>query len=130
MILCSGAFDGLHAGHVAYLEGAKALAPGEPLYCAVAPDSYIWNHKGREPRWPQSERLRVIQALRAVDTGLAQLDDTVVGLLDLLCPSAFVKGDDYNPLPDDPVVRFCASRNIRILLTPGTGRRHWPLHAL
>ncbi|MEY4377563.1 MAG: hypothetical protein RJB26_2113, partial [Pseudomonadota bacterium] len=27
MILCSGAFDGLHSGHVAYLKAAKALDP-------------------------------------------------------------------------------------------------------
>ena len=73
MVLTSGAFDGLHAGHVLYLQAAKALCdPDELLVCAVAPDPYITLTKHRAPYWSQHDRLRTVHALTMVDAALAQ----------------------------------------------------------
>ena len=124
MILCSGCFDGLHSGHVAYLEGARKLAPGELLCVAIAPDSYIREKKAREPYWSQQERLRTVQALRVVDLAWIQIHDTAADLIDALRPTAFIKGEDYCPASDDPVPMTCRRLDIPIWLVYGSRRTH------
>lgn len=122
MILCSGCFDGLHAGHVAYLEGAKKLAPGETLFCAVAPDSYIRKAKKREPYWSQADRVRTLQAVRPVDVVFSQVENKVSTLIKRLMPTAFVKGDGWRG--DVEVESVCHALHIPIWITPGTERKH------
>lgn len=97
MILCSGCFDGLHAGHVAYLEAVYQLRDmHEPVIVAVASDDYIRVHKRREPTWPQAERMRVVQAVRYVSgvVGHGEMGANVP-ILDLE-PRLFVKGPDWD----------------------------------
>ena len=103
MILTSGCFDGLHAGHVRYLEAAKALcSDDEVLVCAVAPDEYIRQAKHREPFWPQSDRVRAIEGLIAVDAAIEQTALTPAGLIRQHRPRLFVKGPDWDGrLPAD-----------------------------
>jgi len=68
VVLCSGCFDGLHAGHVAYLRLAERLCRvNERVVVAVAGDEYIRRHKGREPVWSYFERADTISELRCVD---------------------------------------------------------------
>lgn len=122
MILCSGCFDGLHAGHVAYLEVAKKLAPGETLFCAVAPDSYIRDVKKREPYWSQADRVRTLQAVRVVDMVIAQKENSVAALIEQLLPTVFIKGDGWRG--DVDVESVCHSLGIPIWITPGTERKH------
>jgi cytidyltransferase-like protein len=108
MILCSGCFDGLHAGHVAYLEAADRFRlPEERLMVAVAPDSYIRTQKGREPFWPQLERGFAVEAIEYVDAVVLHEAPSVAEVIRLYRPRVFVKGIDWlDRLPPD-VLEAC-----------------------
>ena len=122
MILCSGAFDGLHAGHIRYLEAAKQLClEGEELWCAVAPDSYIRQTKQREPHWSQTERLATVCALRLVDYGWSQRSETIAALVRFVAPRLVVKGEDWIDRVPTDVIKACdeIGCEIRFVHTPG-----------
>src|SRR6266508_2354024 len=60
--MVDGAFDPLHAGHIAYF--AEAAGLGVPVLCNVAPDKYV---EGKHfPFLPQKERAGVIDALKPI----------------------------------------------------------------
>src|SRR5512146_1295501 len=60
--MVDGAFDPLHAGHIAYFEEAAKL--GVPVLCNLAPDRYV---EGKHfPFLPQKERASVIDALKPI----------------------------------------------------------------
>lgn len=104
MILCSGCFDGLHDGHVRYLEAAKALNPNDELWVVVASDAYIREAKQREPKWPRYARHQVVGALRAVDRVVC---GNLVDVILAHRPRMLVKGIDWEErLPSD--VRMAA----------------------
>ena len=121
MILTSGGFDGLHAGHVQYLTAAKALCePDEVLCCAIAPDRYLAT-KGRPARWTQADRLRTVRALECVDAVVAHESPSIASLIRDYRPRLFVKGPDWQDrLPDD-VQRACedVGTSIAYVDTPG-----------
>jgi len=107
MILCSGSFDGLHAGHVAYLACAAALKrePSEHVLVSVAPDTY--QPHGHPPRWSQGDRRDTVQAIRDVDVAVCDEQITPAELIRVRHPRLFVKGDDWvGRLPPD-VIRAC-----------------------
>ena len=107
MVLASGAFDGIHAGHVRYLEAAARLSKDGDVVVAVAPDAYIRRHKQREPYWTQENRLVAVAALATVTSTIEQREDTPAEEIRMLRPSAFVKGIDWErALPPD-VVAAC-----------------------
>lgn len=103
MVLTSGCFDGVHAGHVAYLEAAKSLCdPDELLVCAIAPDAYIAQVKGRTPRWTQVDRVRAVYGLQSVDAALAQREGSIAAIIREYRPRCFIKGIDWEGrLPED-----------------------------
>lgn len=122
MVLCSGAFDGLHGGHVAYLEAARALCEGdELLVCAIAPDKYIQISKGRTPHWTQTDRLRTVRALGCVDAAIAQRSDSVAPLIHDYRPRLFIKGPDWEGRLPEEIQRACADvgTSIGYVDTPG-----------
>lgn len=117
MILCSGAFDGLHSGHVAYLEAARAIDPDHTLAVAVAPDNYIRTVKHREPRWSQAQRARVVQALAVVDLVILQPELSVAGTVRKYRPAMLVKGLDWvQTLPAD-VAQACVDAGTTMTFT-------------
>ena len=106
MILASGAFDGLHSGHVAYLIAAAALADAE-LVVAIAPNLYIRACKSREPRWDAQERADTVAALRVVDRVVTHPELSIAETIRRLRPRYVVKGCDWSSkLPAD-VVAAC-----------------------
>lgn len=64
-VLTFGTFDVLHVGHVSILERARSL--GDRLLVGVSSDALNLSKKGRRPVYPESDRLRLIAALRCVD---------------------------------------------------------------
>ncbi|MGI9328211.1 MAG: bifunctional D-glycero-beta-D-manno-heptose-7-phosphate kinase/D-glycero-beta-D-manno-heptose 1-phosphate adenylyltransferase HldE [Pseudomonadales bacterium] len=96
VVFTNGCFDILHAGHVSYLEEAKAL--GHRLLVAVNDDASVTRLKGAgRPVNPLDRRLKVLAGLAAVDWVVGFAEDTPEALLTELQPQILVKGGDYGP---------------------------------
>ncbi|NTS75716.1 bifunctional D-glycero-beta-D-manno-heptose-7-phosphate kinase/D-glycero-beta-D-manno-heptose 1-phosphate adenylyltransferase HldE [Catenovulum sp. SM1970] len=97
IVFTNGCFDILHAGHVRYLEKAKAL--GDKLVLGLNNDASISRLKGPErPINPLDERASVMTALAAVDWVIPfgeAGDDTPLELIKAVKPDVLVKGGDY-----------------------------------
>lgn len=112
--LADGAFDPLHAGHIAYLKEAKRVAGG-PLLVTIASDDDI-RAKGREPLLPAAQRAAVIEALACVDYVLIK-DQPTECLLEALRPTAYIKGADWRGKIPPEQADVCARYDIPILYT-------------
>ena len=96
LVFTNGCFDILHAGHVRYLEEARAL--GDRLIVAVNDDASVARLKGQgRPVNGLDRRLRVLAGLESVDWVVAFDEDTPDALLELLRPQVLAKGGDYEP---------------------------------
>jgi D-beta-D-heptose 7-phosphate kinase/D-beta-D-heptose 1-phosphate adenosyltransferase len=94
IVFTNGCFDIIHAGHVAYLEQARAL--GDRLVVAVNGDASITRLKGLgRPINPVDRRLQVLAGLQAVDWVVSFEGDTPEALLQRVKPDLLVKGGDY-----------------------------------
>jgi rfaE bifunctional protein nucleotidyltransferase chain/domain len=109
--LANGCFDVLHAGHVRYLQGARAEA--DVLVVGVNGDASVRRLKGEgRPVMPEDDRATVVAALRAVDHVVVFPDDDVSALILALRPDVHCKGTDYTPetVPEKDVVRAYGGR--------------------
>ena len=96
IVMTNGCFDLLHAGHVEYLEQAKAL--GDRLLVAVNDDGSVRRLKGPErPLQTLAKRLKTLAGLAAVDWLVTFSEDTPERLVQALSPDLLVKGGDYAP---------------------------------
>jgi len=96
LVMTNGVFDILHAGHVGYLEEAKAR--GDRLLVAVNDDDSVRRLKGPErPVNPLADRMAVLAALAAVDWVVPFSEDTPAELIGEVLPDVLVKGGDYRP---------------------------------
>jgi len=96
IVMTNGCFDLLHAGHVTYLEQAKAL--GDRLCVAVNSDASVKQLKGESrPINGLQERMTVLAALACVDWVVAFTEETPERLYCKLLPDVIVKGGDYSP---------------------------------
>lgn len=78
VVLCSGAFDPLHQGHIDLLTAAKKL--GDKLIIALNSDRWIHEIKGK-PFMKYGERSTILQNLKMV-TDVIAFDDSVPDLED------------------------------------------------
>jgi len=96
VVMTNGCFDILHAGHVAYLEQARAL--GDRLLVAVNDDESVRRLKGAgRPVNALEQRMAVLAALGAVDWVVPFSEDTPEALICTVRPDVLVKGGDYRP---------------------------------
>lgn len=96
IVFANGCFDLLHAGHIRYLEAARAL--GDALVVGLNSDSSVRTLKGvGRPILNQEERAEILAALGCVDYLVVFDDPTVDGLLRELEPHIHAKGGDYSP---------------------------------
>ncbi len=96
VVFTNGCFDVLHAGHVRYLQQARAL--GDRLVVAVNDDASVRRLKGEDrPLVPLAQRMAVLAALGSVDWVIAFSADTPLALIEALGPDILVKGGDYSP---------------------------------
>lgn len=94
IVFTNGCFDLLHAGHVSYLE--KARARGDFLVVGVNSDESVARLKGpKRPIVPLEQRLSVIAGLGCVDMVVAFHEDTPRDIIDGIEPDVLVKGADY-----------------------------------
>lgn len=95
-VMVSGCFDGLHAGHVCFLEHAASL--GDQLIVVLGTDENIRLLKGpTRPIYPLAERVHVIHSLRCVKrilvaSGKGKLD--FIPELITFTPDIFVVNQD------------------------------------
>ncbi len=95
IIMTNGCFDLLHAGHVTYLQQAKAL--GDRLVVAVNSDASVRQLKGESrPINGLQERMTVLAALACVDWVVSFEEETPERLYCRLLPDVIVKGGDYS----------------------------------
>jgi D-beta-D-heptose 7-phosphate kinase/D-beta-D-heptose 1-phosphate adenosyltransferase len=94
IVFTNGCFDILHAGHVTYLEQARAQ--GNRLIVAVNGDASVSRLKGPgRPINSVDRRMAVLAGLGAVDWVVSFTEDTPENLLRALKPEVLVKGGDY-----------------------------------
>ena len=94
IVATGGCFDLLHAGHVATLEGARAL--GDHLVVCLNSDASVRRLKGpSRPLVPQADRARVLAALEPVDEVVVFDEDDPTEALRRIRPDVWAKGGDY-----------------------------------
>ncbi|WP_296216830.1 bifunctional D-glycero-beta-D-manno-heptose-7-phosphate kinase/D-glycero-beta-D-manno-heptose 1-phosphate adenylyltransferase HldE [Pseudomonas sp. UBA2684] len=94
IVFTNGCFDILHAGHVTYLEQARAQ--GDRLVLAVNDDASVSRLKGPgRPINSVDRRMAVLAGLGAVDWVVSFSEDTPERLLKQVQPDVLVKGGDY-----------------------------------
>ena len=100
VVFTNGCFDILHAGHVQYLEKAKAA--GDVLVVGVNSDASVKRLKGRNrPIAPETDRCTVLAGLEAVDATVIFDEDTPARIIEKLLPDILIKGADW---PIDKIV--------------------------
>lgn len=94
IVFTNGCFDILHAGHVTYLEQARAQ--GDRLVLAVNDDASVSRLKGPgRPINSVDRRMAVLAGLGAVDWVVSFAENTPENLLNQIKPDVLVKGGDY-----------------------------------
>lgn len=92
----SGVFDLLHAGHVDYLEKAKALC--DILIVGLNSDASVRAYKGQNrPIVPQDQRLKVVAGLESVDYVFPFDERRNQKNIEALKPHLYIKAGDYSP---------------------------------
>lgn len=105
VVFTNGVFDVLHAGHVEYLDWARAQ--GDALIVGVNSDDSVRALKGeRRPIVPFADRATVLRALRSVDVVVEFAESTPEHLLEVVRPDVHVKSAQYREedLPERGVV--------------------------
>lgn len=120
VVFTNGCFDILHAGHVSYLEEAKAR--GDILIIGLNSDGSIKRIKGpKRPVNPLEQRAKVLAALGMVDMVVPFEEDTPLELIKALVPDVLVKGADWKPadIVGSDVVLAAGGSVETIALVPG-----------
>jgi len=116
LVFTNGCFDLLHAGHVRYLQAAKAF--GQALVVGLNSDHSVGLIKPQAPGLPprpivpEVQRAEVLAALKAVDGVVIFAEPTASELIAALQPDVYVKGGDYtlSTLPEASIVHGYGGR--------------------
>ncbi len=98
VVLCHGAFDLLHPGHIRHLQAAKQM--GDSLFVTITEDRFIRKGPGR-PAFNERMRAEAMAALEAVDFVATAPWPTAVEVIEKLQPHLYVKGSDYRDASKD-----------------------------
>jgi cytidyltransferase-like protein len=99
-VVVFGTFDGLHPGHIYFLNSAKAF--GENLVVVVARDKTTFDLKEKKTKNNEEDRLQKIKSLEIVDE--AYFGDKTLGdynILKILNPNIIVFGHDQHSLKEN-----------------------------
>ena len=94
IVLCHGAFDLVHMGHLIHFEDARAL--GDLLVVTVTADKYITKKRSVSVR--EDFRARQVASLEIVDYVAIVNEPSAVAAIDTLRPDVYVKGPEYSNL--------------------------------
>jgi len=121
IVFANGVFDLLHAGHVRYLQAARA--EGDVLVVGVNSDSSARKLKGKgRPILTERARAALVAALAAVDHVVIFSEPDVTSLLREFQPDVHAKGTDYTAetVPERELAAFLG---IRVAIV-GDPKRH------
>ena len=94
VVMTTGCYDILHAGHVRHLERSRAM--GTKLVVALNSDESVRRRKGpMRPINPQSQRKAVLEALRCVDEVRMFEGDDALSLIEVIKPDVLTAGHGY-----------------------------------
>lgn len=120
VIMCHGAFDVVHPGHVRHLLYAKSKA--DILVCSLTADEYIMKADMR-PYVPQELRAINLSAFEVVDYVIIDTEPTPLSSLETLQPDFFAKGYEYTAGQVHPKTReemdVLESYGGEMIFTPG-----------
>jgi len=117
VVFTNGHFDLLHAGHVDYLQKAKAL--GDVLIVGLNSDASTRALKGgNRPIVPQDQRARLLAALACVDYVLIFEETTAKSLVEALKHELYVKGGDWGEDRIPPEAEVVTSYGGRVRILP------------
>jgi len=119
VVATGGCFDVLHAGHVGCLQAARRL--GDALVVLVNSDASVRRLKGGgRPVQSQADRVRVLEALDAVDAVAVFDEDDPREALRVLQPDVWAKGGDYGGATgaDMPEAALVQGWGGRVVLLP------------
>jgi D-beta-D-heptose 7-phosphate kinase/D-beta-D-heptose 1-phosphate adenosyltransferase len=120
VVFTNGCFDVLHAGHVQYLQAARAQ--GDLLVVGLNSDSSVRQLKGPgRPINPLEARAQVLAALQTVDYVTVFDEMTPLELIRAIKPEVLVKGADYrkDEVVGAELVESCGGRVYLAPLHPG-----------
>lgn len=122
VVLFSGYFNPIHAGHVEYAANARRLAgPDGLVYAIVNNDRQAILKKGYS-FVPESDRLAVVDALKYVDKAFLSIDAdrTVAKTIQMICdqsidkPTHWFNEGDVTPDSPCPEEDVCRANGIEI----------------
>ena len=94
VVFTNGCFDIIHAGHIDYLNKAKAL--GDVLIVGLNTDNSVKRIKGdKRPIISEDERAEIISNLKPIDYVVFFDEDTPAELINELVPDILIKGADW-----------------------------------
>lgn len=120
VVAVSGYFNPLHVGHLEMIERAKKL--GDKLVVIVNNDKQV-ALKGSVPFMSEKDRVKVISALRDVDSVVLSVDKdkTVCLSLAKVKPDIFANGGDRKSIGDVPEYPVCQKLGIKMV--DGLGKK-------
>ena len=94
IVFTNGCFDILHAGHVTYLQFARAQ--GDALCLGLNSDASVRRNKGpKRPIVSEGDRAKLLACLRFVDYVVLFDEDEPKDLIAKILPDVLVKGRDW-----------------------------------
>ena len=94
VVFTNGCFDLLHAGHIQHFNASRKL--GDVLIVAIDDDESVRQLKGSgRPVIKLRERVRVLNAIQAIDYVTVFKSDQLENVIDMVRPDVLTKGGDY-----------------------------------
>ena len=108
IVLCHGAFDLVHMGHLLHFEEARAL--GDMLVVTITSDRHIT--KKRSVSFSEEYRARQLAALEIVDAVAIIDEPSAVTAIEALHPDVYVKGPEYANLVLDKTANIFREKDL------------------
>ncbi len=98
IVLCHGAFDLIHPGHLDHFENAKKF--GDILIVTITSDKFI-KKSIHNPFFDEQTRLNNLRQIKTVDYSFIVNEPTGVSVIEILKPNIYCKGFEYKNLKND-----------------------------
>ncbi len=108
IVLCHGAFDLIHMGHIIHFEEAASM--GDVLVVTITADKYIT--KKRSVSFTEEYRMRQVAALEIVDYVALVNDPSAVPAIQALHPDVYIKGSEYANLVLDKTANIFREKQL------------------